>query len=119
MATPGDLRRVVFWGKMHELCTKTPGADLMIIFKGARRFEITVDEHYDEWRAALREFIPGRLYPTQHLLRAFDSRQAAIDALKRKWHVLFPDGPALMWRDPPLVTSGRQGRRPRSRGERS
>lgn len=87
----------------------------MVIFKNNSRFEMTVDEHYGEWTAALREFVSGRLYPAQHLLRKFDTRQAAIEALIRKWHILFPDDAPLVWRDPPAVTPGRQSRRPRDR----
>jgi hypothetical protein len=73
----------------------------MVIFKDLRRFELTVTEHYDEWLARLQEGVPGRPYPTLHLLRAFETRQAAIDALVRKWRVLFPDDAALVWREPP------------------
>jgi hypothetical protein len=87
----------------------------MVIFKGTHRFEITVNEHYGEWAATLREFVPGRLYPTQHLLRKFNTPQAAIDALIRKWQVLFPDEAPLVWREPPPVRLRRQPPRPRSR----
>jgi hypothetical protein len=75
----------------------------MVIFKDTRRFELTVDEFYSEWLARLQEVVPGRPCVTLHLLRTFGSRQAAIDALIRKWHVLFPDDAALVWRDPPAV----------------
>ena len=74
----------------------------MVIFKDTCRFELTVDEYYGEWLARLQEVVPGRPCVTLHLLRTFGSRQAAIDALVRKWHVLFPDE-ALVWRDPPPV----------------
>ena len=84
----------------------------MVIFKRNRRFEITVDECYGEWQATLREYAPGRLYPTQHLLRTFATRQTAIEALIRKWHVLFPEDTPLVWREPPPVPLGR---RPRNR----
>ena len=72
----------------------------MVIFKDMRRFEFSVDKHYDEWLAKLQEVVPGRVCSTLHLLRAFATRQAAIDALVRKWHVLFPDDAALVWREP-------------------
>lgn len=81
------------------------GVGSMVLFKDRRRFELTVDEFEGEWRAALREFVPGRLYPTQHLLRTFATRQAAITALGRKWRLLFPDDAALAWHDPPAVSS--------------
>ncbi|MGQ4808884.1 hypothetical protein NKDENANG_02277 [Candidatus Entotheonellaceae bacterium PAL068K] len=85
----------------------------MVIFQGPRRFEITVELHVDAWQATLREFVPGRLSPTQHLLRAFDTRQAAIDALRRKWQVLFPDDAPLVWRDPPQIPQlHERGKRP-------
>ena len=84
----------------------------MVVFKGPRRFEIVVEAHFDAWQATLREFVPGRLYPTQHLLRSFDTRQAAIDALRRKWQVLFPDEAPWVWRDPPEVLLRRQTQRP-------
>ncbi len=84
----------------------------MVIFKGPRRFEITVEAYFGAWQATLREFVPGRLYPTQHLLRAFDTRQAAIEALRQKWQILFPDDAPLMWRAPPQVSLRRQPQRP-------
>ena len=85
----------------------------MVIVKETHRFELRVEAHYDEWRAALREFVPGRLYPTQHLLRTFDSHHAAVEALVRKWHGLFPEDPPLAWREPSLIPPRRQSRRPR------
>ena len=75
----------------------------MVIFKDTCRFELTVDEFYDEWLARLQEVVPGRPCVTLHLLRTFGTRQAAVDALIRKWHVLFPDDAALVWQDPPPV----------------
>ena len=85
----------------------------MVIVKGTHRFELSVEAHYDTWWATLREFVPGRLYPTQHLLRTFDSRQAAVEALIRKWRVLFPEDAPLAWREPSLMPPRRQSRRPR------
>ena len=73
----------------------------MVIFKDTRRFELTVNEHYNEWLARLQEVVPGRPCPTLHLLRAFDTRQAAVEALIRKWRMLFPDDAVLVWREPP------------------
>jgi hypothetical protein len=72
----------------------------MVIFHDSRRFELTVDTHDDEWVAHLLEFVPGRLLPTQHVLRSFATRQEAIEALVRKWHVLFPAEAPLVWREP-------------------
>ena len=51
------------------------------------------------WVARLNEWVPGRLWPAKHVLRAFDSRAEAIGALVRKWRVLFPDEPELAWRE--------------------
>lgn len=86
----------------------------MIIMKGARRFELNVDARYDEWQVTLREFVPGRLYPTQHLLRTCNSHQAAVEALVRKWRVLFPEDAPLAWREPSLTSPSRHSRRPRA-----
>jgi hypothetical protein len=83
----------------------------MVIFHDSRRFELTVAAHYDEWVARLEECVPGRLIPTQHLLRAFDTRQEAITALVRKWHLLFPDAEPLVWREPPAVQPQRLSRK--------
>ncbi len=71
----------------------------MVIIKDKHRFELIVNKFYHEWLAALREYVPGRLYPTLHLLRAFDTREAAIQGLRHKWRVLFPDQSPLVWRD--------------------
>jgi hypothetical protein len=78
----------------------------MIIFHETHRFELTVEPHYDAWVARLQEWAPGRLRPTPHLLRNFNTRQDAVDALLRKWRVLFPDEEPLTWREP-VVTSNR------------
>jgi hypothetical protein len=88
----------------------------MVIVKDTHRFEATVDEHYGEWVAKLHEFVPGRLYPTLHLLRAFATRQDAIDALVRKWRILFPDEAPLVWREPPAIPLLPRSERPRRRG---
>ncbi len=74
----------------------------MVVFRDARRFELTVVAEADVWVARLNEWVPGRLWPTKHVLRAFDSRQGAIDALIRKWRILFPDEPELDWREPEI-----------------
>jgi hypothetical protein len=78
----------------------------MIIFDDTHRFDLTVEAHYDTWVARLQEWVPGRLRPTPHLLRSFNTRHEAIDALLRKWRVLFPDAEPLTWREP-VVTSNR------------
>ena len=90
----------------------------MIIFHDTHRFELTVEPHDDDtWTARLQEWVPGRLRPTPHLLRSFDTRQDAIDALLRKWRVLFPDHELLTWREPVVKSSrppARRRRRPAS-----
>jgi hypothetical protein len=93
----------------------------MVVIKGNHHFELSVDESYGEWVAALREYVPGRLYPTVHMLRAFTSRESAIEALCRKWRVLFPEQGPLVWREPAVVRSHwRSERQPKgSRKERS
>jgi hypothetical protein len=85
----------------------------MIIFRDTRRFELTLEDHNGTWVAKLQAFVPGRLYPTSYLLRQFATRQEAIDALVRKWHILFPDEAALVWHDPVPVPPPGQPRRPR------
>ncbi len=69
----------------------------MVILRDTRRFELTVVSEDDVWVARLQEWASGRLWPTKHVLRAFDSRREAIDALIRKWRILFPDEPPLEW----------------------
>ena len=85
----------------------------MIIFRDTRRFELTLEDHNGTWVAKLQAFVPGRLYPTSYLLQQFATRQDAIDALVRKWHILFPDEGALVWHDPVPVSPSSQPRRPR------
>ena len=85
----------------------------MVIFQDARRFELTLNEHYDTWVAKLQAFVPDRLYPTSYLLQQFATRQEAIAALGRKWHILFPDEAVLVWHDPVMVSSLSSPRRPR------
>ena len=82
----------------------------MVVFLDAQRFELTVEVHYDEWVARLQEFTPGRLVPILHLLRAFDTRQAAIEALTRKWHLLFPEAESFVWHKPPAMRPQRPPR---------
>ena len=71
----------------------------MIIMKDKHRFELTVDAFYHAWLAVLREYVPGRLHPTLHLLRVFDTRESAIEGIRRRWRVLFPDQGPLVWHD--------------------
>jgi hypothetical protein len=87
----------------------------MVIVRDTHRFEVTIDELYGEWVAKLQEFVPGRLLPTVHLLRAFDTRPDAIAAVVRKWQVLFPDEPPLVWHEPPAVPARPRPERPRRR----
>lgn len=77
----------------------------MVIIKDKHRFELSVDESYGEWLATLREYVPGRLYPTVHVLSSFVSRESAIESLRRKWRVLFPEQSPLDWRDPTVIRS--------------
>jgi hypothetical protein len=93
----------------------------MVIIKDKHRFELSVNESYGEWVAELSEYVPGRLYPTVHVLRAFASRESAIESLRRKWGVLFPELNPLGWREATVVrphwrtdrqpTGGREDRR--------
>jgi len=85
----------------------------MVLFRDTRRFEITVEEHDGMWVAKLQGFIPDRLYPTLYLLRQCTTRQVAIEALQRKWHILFPDEDALVWHEPAMLASPSPSRRPR------
>jgi hypothetical protein len=85
---------------------------IMVLFRDTRRFEITVEEQASLWVAKLQAFIPGRLYPTLYLLQTWTTRQEAIEALQRKWRVLFPDEEALAWHDPVPVSLPSPPRRP-------
>jgi len=88
----------------------------MVIFRDTRRFELTLAEHHGTWVATLQAFVPDRLYPTSYLLQQFSTRQEAIAALVRKWHILFPDEAPLVWHDPVSPTSPpRRPRRPEGR----
>ncbi len=71
----------------------------MVVFRDTRRYELTVVSEDHVWVARLHEWVPGRLWPTKHVLRAFDARHEAIEALTRKWRILFPDEPLLEWRE--------------------
>ena len=93
----------------HDEAATTP----MVIFRDTRRFELTLAEHQGTWVAKLQAFVPGRLYPTSYLLQQFTTRQAAIAALVRKWHILFPDEASLVWHDPVMVSPTSPPRRPR------
>ena len=85
----------------------------MVLFRDSRRFEITVEEQAGLWVAKLRAFVPGRLYPTLYLLQTHTTRQEAIEALKRKWRILFPDEDALVWHEPAMLASPSPPRRAR------
>jgi hypothetical protein len=87
----------------------------MVVFRDTRRFELTVVYEEEAWVARLNEWARGRLWPTKHVLRTFDARQKAIDALVRKWRILFPDEPELEWREvtvPQTLQLPRRRRRP-------
>ena len=85
----------------------------MVLLRDTRRFEITVEEQAGLWVAKLQAFVPDRLYPTLYLLQTWATQQEAIAALRRKWHILFPDEDALTWHDPALVSLPSSPRRPR------
>lgn len=85
----------------------------MVILRDTRRFELTLAGHNGSWVAKLQAFVPGRLYPTSYLLRQFATRQEAIAALVRKWHILFPDEAPLVWHEPVTVSPASPPRRPR------
>jgi hypothetical protein len=85
----------------------------MVLLRDTRRFEITVEEQAGLWVAKLQAFVPGRLYPTLYLLRTCTTRQEAIEALRRKWRILFPDEEAFTWHDPVSVLFPSPPRRPR------
>ncbi len=85
----------------------------MVVLCDTRRFELTVVSDDDVWVARLQEWVPGRLWPTKHVLRAFDSRREAIDALIRKWRILFPDEPPLEWREATIRQAPQLPRRQR------
>jgi hypothetical protein len=85
----------------------------MVLFRDTRRFEMTVEEHDGMWVAKLQGFVPDRLYSTLYLLHQCDTRQAAIEALRRKWRTLFPDEDALVWHDPVTLAPPNLPRRPR------
>ena len=85
----------------------------MVLLRDTRRFELTVEEQAGLWVGKLQAMVPGRLYPTLYLLQTYTTRQEAIDALRRKWHLLFPDEEALAWHDPVPVLLPSPPRRPR------
>ena len=85
----------------------------MVLFRDTRRFEITVEEQADLWVAKLQAFVPDRLYPTLYLLRTCTTRQEAIEALRRKWRILFPDEETLAWHEPVPVLLPSPPHRPR------
>lgn len=85
----------------------------MVLLRDTRRFEITVEEQAGFWVAKLQAFVPDRLYPTLYLLQIYTTRQEAIEALRRKWHILFPDEEALAWHDPVPALLPNPPRRPR------
>jgi hypothetical protein len=72
----------------------------MIIWRDTQRYELTVEVFGDVWVAKIFGFLPERFLPTHYLLRQCDSREAAIVAIQRRWHILFPDEPPLVWREP-------------------
>lgn len=83
----------------------------MVIFRDTRRFELYVEAQDGGWVARLWAFVPDRLYPTQYLLRTFETREEATEAILRKWHLLFPEEPPLLWREPTvLLPRGRPDR---------
>ncbi len=87
----------------------------MVIFQDSHRFELTVEAGDGDWVARLYEWVPGRLQSTVHLLRSFEARADAIEALGRKWQILFPQAEPLDWREAVIQSSpppSRSRRRP-------
>jgi hypothetical protein len=91
---------------------------IMVLLRDTRRFEITVEEQAGLWVAKLQAFVPDRLYPTLYLLQTYTTRQEAIEALRRKWHLLFPAEEALTWHEPGPALLPNPPRRPRHTDER-
>jgi len=85
----------------------------MVLLRDTRRFELTVEEQAGLWVAKLQAFVPDRLYPTLYLLQTCTTRQEAIEALRRRWRILFPDEEALSWHEPVPVLLPSPPRRPR------
>ena len=85
----------------------------MVLLRDTRRFEITVEEQAGLWVAKLQAFVSDRLYPTLYLLQTYTTRQEAIEALRRKWRILFPEEEALAWHEPVLALLSNPPRRPR------
>jgi hypothetical protein len=85
----------------------------MVLFREARRFEITIEEQTGLWVAKLQAFAPDRLYPTVYLLQTCTTQQEAIEAVQRKWHILFPDEETFTWHNPMPVLLSSLPRRPR------
>jgi hypothetical protein len=85
----------------------------MVLFRDTRRFEITIEEQAGLWVAKLQAFVPDRLYSTLYLLQTWATRQEAIEAVTRKWRILFPDEEAFTWHDPVPVSLPSLTRRPR------
>jgi hypothetical protein len=85
----------------------------MVLFRDTRRFEITIEEQTGLWVAKLQAFVPDRLYPTLYLLQTCATPQEALEAVKRKWRLLFPDEEAFIWHDPAPVVLSSLPRRPR------
>ena len=85
----------------------------MVLLRDTRRFEITIEERTGQWVAKLQAFVPDRLYPTVYLLQTWATRQEAIAAVQRKWHILFPDEEVFTWHDPGPVSLSSLARRPR------
>jgi hypothetical protein len=87
----------------------------MVIFQDDRRFELTVEARDDTWCATFLGFVPGRFVATLYLHGIFATRQDAIDALVRKWGLLFPEASPLVWHDPPIPPLSSRPSRPRPR----
>jgi hypothetical protein len=74
----------------------------MVIFQDDRRLELTVEARDNTWCATFLGFVSGRPVSTLYLQGTFATRQDAIDALVRKWCLLFPEASPLVWHDPPI-----------------
>jgi hypothetical protein len=86
----------------------------MVIFQDDRRLELTVEACDDTWCATFLGFVSGRLVSTLYLHGTFATRQDAIDALVRKWCLLFPEASPLVWHAPPIPPPSSRPLKPRS-----
>ena len=64
----------------------------MVIPKDESEFEVTIRATDDaEWEGRIVEYNTNRLFPTRHLCHSWNSLEAAIAGVTRRWQRLFPD----------------------------